>query len=42
MTKEIARLFEMFFDMQEEQKREIILLEKFSNVTNVKKLVELI
>ena len=42
MTKEITRLFELPFDMQEVQKREAVLLKDFSNKTNVKKLVELI
>ncbi|MGQ0828414.1 MAG: glycosyltransferase [Bacteroidota bacterium] len=42
MAKEITRLFEIPFDMQEKQKRETILSEKFSNIKNVKKLVALI
>ncbi|MGZ4035882.1 MAG: glycosyltransferase family 4 protein, partial [Bacteroidia bacterium] len=42
MTKEIIRLFELPFDMTEKEKREKILMENFSNVTNVKKLVGLI
>lgn len=41
MAKEISRLFEMPFDMQEKQKREKILSANFSNVINVKKLLEL-
>lgn len=41
MAKEITRLFEIPFDMQEKQKREIVLSENFSNVNNVKKLIEL-
>ena len=42
MTKEISRLFEIPFDMKEKQDREKILLENFSNLTNVKKLITLI
>lgn len=42
MAKEITRLFEIPFDMQEKQKREVILSESFSNTKNVKKLVALI
>ncbi len=42
MAKEISRLFELPFDMQEVHKREAVLLKDFSNKTNVKKLVELI
>ena len=42
MTKEISRLFEMQFDMQEKQKREDVLIENFSNESNVKKLIALI
>ena len=42
MTKEISRLFELQFDMQEKQKREAILIENFSNENNVKKLICLI
>ncbi len=42
ITKEITRLFELPFDMHETQKREIVLIENFSNAKNVKKLVELI
>ncbi len=42
ITKEIIRLFELPFDMHEKQKRETILLANFSNVINVKKIVELI
>ena len=42
MTKEISRLFEQPFDMKEKEKRESILMENFSNTTNVKKLIELI
>ena len=42
MTKEISRLFEMQFDMQEKQKREEVLIENFSNESNVKKLISLI
>ncbi|CAN5452825.1 N/A [soil metagenome] len=41
MTQEITRLFETAFDMKEKQKREAILLESFSNKTNVKKLTAL-
>jgi len=42
MSKEISRLFELQFDMQEKQKREVILIENFSNENNVKKLIALI
>ncbi len=42
MTKEITRLFELPFDMQEKQNREEVLLENFSNESNVKKLIALI
>lgn len=41
MAKEIIRLFELPFDMQEKEKREVLLLENFSNERNVKKLMEL-
>ena len=42
MTKEILRLFELPFDMKEKQKRETILYKNFSNILNVKKLINLI
>ena len=42
MAKEITRLFETPFDMEEKQKRELILSENFSNSKNVKKLIALI
>ena len=42
MTKEITSLFEQQFDMQEKQKREVVLSENFSNDINVKKLIALI
>jgi hypothetical protein len=42
MVAEISRLFIIPFDMNEQQKRESILLEDFSNVKNVRKLIELI
>ncbi len=42
MAKEIIRLFEIPFDMEEKQKRETILSENFSNSKNVKKLIALI
>jgi hypothetical protein len=42
MAKEIIRLFETPFDMEEKQKRELILSENFSNSKNVKKLIALI
>jgi hypothetical protein len=42
MTKEIIRLFEIPFKMEEKQKRETILSENFSNTINVKKLIKLI
>ena len=42
MVKEITRLFEMPFDMQEKQKRQAILSENFSNSKNAKKLTVLI
>ena len=41
MAKEIIRLFEKPFEMDEKQKRKKILYENFSNVINVKKLLEL-
>jgi hypothetical protein len=41
MANEISRLFEMPFDMDEKQRREIILSANFSNTINVKKLLEL-
>ena len=42
MLKEITRLFETPFEMNEKQKRELILSSDFSNEVNVKKLVALI
>ncbi|HSH65296.1 MAG TPA: glycosyltransferase family 1 protein [Bacteroidia bacterium] len=42
MAKEIKRLFELSFDMNEMAKRTTILDESFSNNTNVKKLIDLI
>jgi glycosyltransferase involved in cell wall biosynthesis len=42
MAKEISRLFEIPFDMQEKQKREAVLSGNFSNEKNVKKLIALI
>jgi hypothetical protein len=42
MVKEISRLFEQPFDMNQKQKRELILNRDFSNDINVRKLVELI
>ena len=41
MAKEITRLFELPFDMEEKKKRETILLNQFSNLTSVKKLITL-
>jgi len=41
MAAEIVRLFATPFDMEEKQKREAVLLEEFSNVKNVKKLIAL-
>ena len=41
MTKEIMRLFELPFDMQEVQRREGILIQNFSNSRNVEKLLGL-
>ncbi len=41
MIKELIRLFELPFDMQEKEKREAILLADFSNQKNVEKLVRL-
>jgi hypothetical protein len=40
-SKEIIRLFEIPFDMEEKSKREKILLEEFSNSKNVEKLIAL-
>lgn len=42
MASEIKRLFELPFDMNEKEKRSLILMDSFSNFTNVKKLIELI
>ena len=42
MTKEVSRLFDMQFDMQEKQKRETVLRENFSNEMNADKLIALI
>ncbi len=42
MSKEIVRLFELPFNMEEKQKREAILYKNFSNTIGVKKLVSLI
>jgi hypothetical protein len=42
MIDEIIRLFEQPFDMQEKKKREDVLLENFSNIINVNKLIALI
>lgn len=42
MANELSRLFVKPFDMQEKKKREAILMENFSNTTNVKKLIALI
>lgn len=42
MIKEIISLFEKPFNLQEKQKRELILSENFSNSINVKKLINLI
>jgi len=42
MAKEITYLFEQQFDMQEQQKREVLLRENFSNDINVKKLIALL
>ncbi|MES2139235.1 MAG: glycosyltransferase [Bacteroidota bacterium] len=42
MIKEIANLLEKPFNMQEKQRRELILSENFSNSINVKKLINLI
>jgi hypothetical protein len=42
MKKEVIRLFEQPFNIDEIHKREEILLEKFSNTTNAKKIVELL
>lgn len=41
MANEITRLFDLSFDMAEKQKREVVLLNNFSNLTNVKKLIAL-
>lgn len=41
MAKEAVRLFEIPFSIEEAKKREVILLQNFSNTTNVKKLIEL-
>jgi Tat protein secretion system quality control protein TatD with DNase activity len=41
MAEEIKRLFEQPFDMEEKKRREDVLLESFSNVKNVKKLIQL-
>jgi CO dehydrogenase/acetyl-CoA synthase epsilon subunit len=41
MTKEITRLFDLPFDMMEKENREKVLMENFSNSTNVKKLTGL-
>ncbi len=42
MKKEIIRVFEIPFAVEEIQKREEVLLEKFSNALNAKKILELI
>jgi hypothetical protein len=42
MAAEIKRLFDLPFDMNEKEKRAAVLIESFSNETNVKKLIELI
>ncbi len=42
MIAEVERLFDLPFDMHEKEKRESVLLENFSNTTNVKKLLQLI
>jgi hypothetical protein len=42
MAAEIKRLFELPFDMNEKEKRSAVLIESFSNETNVKKLIELL
>jgi hypothetical protein len=42
IAKEVSRLFEMPFDMQEKQKRSTILSENFSNVINVEKVIGLL
>lgn len=41
MVGEVNSLFNQPFDMEEKQKREAVLLEKFSNTSNIKKLIEL-
>lgn len=41
MIKEITNLYEKPFNMEEKQKRELILSEKFSNSISVKKLLQL-
>jgi hypothetical protein len=42
MAAEIKRLYALPFDMNEKEKRSAVLIDSFSNETNVKKLIELL